>query len=144
MCVFSIKLKLAWLSRSMVFPLGTFPWLSLSVILPKTSLKRLDSDNPGNISRLITNLGIQCVFLDFVLSSLCRYFVWMCDIELHVNELLWRLERVVEAQEHVVVLLVQGYKFWHLRRCCRSSPTMFSTARLFSGLIQTQSTKTKP
>ncbi len=81
------------------------------MILPKTSLKRLDSDNPINISRLIANLGIQYVFLDFVLSSLCHHFVWMCDIELHVNELLWRLERVVEAQEHVVVLLVQRYKF---------------------------------
>ncbi len=36
-----IKLKLAWLSRSMILPLGTFPWLSLSVILAKTSLKGL-------------------------------------------------------------------------------------------------------
>jgi hypothetical protein len=39
--VLIIKLKLAWLSRSMILPLGTFPWLSLSVIHAKTSLKRL-------------------------------------------------------------------------------------------------------
>jgi hypothetical protein len=38
-----IKLKLAWLSRSMsrILPLGTSPWLSLSVILAKTRLKVL-------------------------------------------------------------------------------------------------------
>ncbi len=36
-----IKLKLTWLSRSMILPLGTFPWLSLSVIHAKTSLKGL-------------------------------------------------------------------------------------------------------
>ncbi len=36
-----IKLKLAWLSRSVILPLGTFSWLSLSVIHAKTSLKGL-------------------------------------------------------------------------------------------------------
>ncbi len=36
-----IKLKLAWLSRSTILPLGTSPWLCLSVILGKTSLKGL-------------------------------------------------------------------------------------------------------
>ncbi len=36
-----IKIKLDWLSRSMILPLGTFPWLSLSVIHGKTSLKGL-------------------------------------------------------------------------------------------------------
>ncbi len=33
-----IKMKLTWLSRSIILPLGTFPWLSLSVIHTKTSL----------------------------------------------------------------------------------------------------------
>jgi hypothetical protein len=36
-----IKMKLAWLSRSMILPLGTCPWLSISVIHAKTSLKGL-------------------------------------------------------------------------------------------------------
>ncbi len=36
-----IKLKLSWLSRSMILPLGTFPWLSLSVTHAKNSLKDL-------------------------------------------------------------------------------------------------------
>ncbi len=36
-----IKLKLAWLSRSMILPLGTSPWWSISVIHAKNSLKGL-------------------------------------------------------------------------------------------------------
>jgi hypothetical protein len=40
----------------------------------------------------------------------------------------------------VFALLVQRYKFWHLRSCCSSCPTMLSTARLLSGLSETQIT----
>ncbi len=36
-----IKLKLVWLWRSMIHPLGTFPWLSLSVTHAKTRKKGL-------------------------------------------------------------------------------------------------------
>jgi hypothetical protein len=36
-----IKRKLSWLSRSMTLPVGTFPWLSLLVILVKANLKGL-------------------------------------------------------------------------------------------------------
>ena len=36
-----IKLKLPWLSRSMILPLGTSPWLSISVIYAKNRLKGL-------------------------------------------------------------------------------------------------------
>jgi hypothetical protein len=36
-----IKLKLPWLSRSMILPLGTSPWLSISVIHSKIRLKGL-------------------------------------------------------------------------------------------------------
>ncbi len=59
-----IKLKLAWLSRSMILPLGTFPWLSLSVIHAKTRPKipkRLDFDNTINLSNLIVSLGTRTV-----------------------------------------------------------------------------------
>ena len=37
----TFKLKLSWLSRSMILALVTFPWLSRSVMHPKTSLKGL-------------------------------------------------------------------------------------------------------
>jgi hypothetical protein len=52
--------KKAWLSRSMIIPLGTFrlsfPSLSLSVIHPKNQSKRFDFDNTINLSSLIINL----------------------------------------------------------------------------------------
>jgi hypothetical protein len=71
----------------------------------------------------------------------CKEQRGVCVDALHVNELLWRLERVAEAQEQVVALLVQRYKFWHLRSCCSSSPTMLFLDRNHVFLSENHRTK---
>ena len=49
-----IKIKLGWLSRSMILPLGTFPWLSLSVIHAKTEVPtRLHRDFPSFLGHVL-------------------------------------------------------------------------------------------
>lgn len=62
-----IRMQLVWSSWSMMFPLGTFPWLSLSVILAKTSLKGsiliILSTYQGQPHNLRSTCGWLCVHL---------------------------------------------------------------------------------
>jgi hypothetical protein len=65
-----VKMKLAWLSRSMILPLGTFPWLSLSVIHAKTSLKGLILIILSTCSRLSRNTSYSLHSFRICLSLL--------------------------------------------------------------------------
>ena len=70
-----IKLKFAWVSRSMILTPVTLPWLSLSVILAKTSIKGLILIIKSTYQgwSLTWALYTQCAFLSVGVTHECRY-----------------------------------------------------------------------